>query len=217
MLKPEAQKFWDAPEFERQKVLIVGSTPWEISERAAAHDRELLETPLIKEYLKTLKAPTVVELGCGVGRVLKEFLNDYRCIGLDISKNMLTKAKEYLAGRSPTPAWLGLIENGTLPVNDEDADFVYSFLVFQHIQTKAEITKYMQEVSRVLRSGGYFRVQTHKGKPHPENKFGGLLGRSYPSLAAFKKELDGKYGMDVVEAQEGLVLAEWLWLTLRKR
>ena len=39
--------------------------------------------------------------------------------------------------------------------------FCYSFIVFQHIPEKQIISKYIQEVSRILKKGGIFRFQVH--------------------------------------------------------
>ena len=218
MIKPEAQKFWDSPNFKRQQELIAGPVPWETSEKNAALHRTWVETPLIKEYLgSTSMRPCVAELGCGVGRMLKEFVGEFHCAGLDISDNMLKKAEKYLEKYPKNEMMLGLIKDGVLPLDDDSVNFLYSFLVFQHIQTKAEIGKYMGEISRVLVPGGYFRVQTLKGEPHSEEHFGGFHGRFYPSLEDFKTDLDGQCGLEVVEQEEGLGHPYWLWLTLRRR
>jgi len=218
MLTKEALKFWDHPDFKRQQELIANTVDWEVSEKIASLHRTWLETPEIADFLKSQDRPLVAEIGCGVGRLLKEFRKDYQCCGMDISSNMLLKATNYL-GTPPEGSkcvTYGLIEDGGLPLKDGTYSFIYAFLVFQHIQTKEEIYQYLKEISRVLVPGGYFRVQTYKGTPNPENHFGGFHGRFYPSLKSFEMDLYG-HGLTVVDVQEGLGYPKWLWATLRKQ
>lgn len=218
MVSKHALKFWDNPDFKRQQELIAGPVAWECSEKNAALHRNWIETQMIQDWLK-LQRPeeliAIAEIGCGVGRLLKEFSKDYNCYGFDISENMLKKAKEYLEDTKRLVS-LKLVNDGALPANNSTCHFVFAFLVFQHIQTKSEIEKYMQEIFRILKPEGFFRVQTLRGQPHPEESFGGFHGRFYPSLEEFSNELDGRFGLTVVEAEEGLGHPEWLWLTLRK-
>lgn len=217
MISDAAMKFWDHPDFKRQQELIAGSVPWELSEQKAPLHRQMIETPAIADYLKNYSRPTVVEIGCGVGRLLKVFRQDYWCIGLDISPNMLDKAREYLDLETEKSCDLRLITSGVLPLENECARFVYSFLVFQHIQTKKEIQSYMKEVERALQPGGLFRVQTMRGQPHLETAFGGFHGRFYPTLSEFGKELLSGTSLTVEESHSGLGHPQWFWLTLRKK
>lgn len=218
MLTEKALKFWDHPDFKRQQELIANTVDWEVSEKIASLHRTWLETSEVTRFLRSQAEPFVAEIGCGVGRLLKEFRKDYRCYGMDISSNMLLKAANYL-GVPPEGSKLvsyGLIEDGRFTLKDEVVSFIYSFLVFQHIQTKEEIDQYLKEISRVLVPGGYFRVQTYKGTPHREDRFGGFHGRFYPSLKSFEMDLYG-HGLTVVDMQEGLGYPKWLWATLRKQ
>jgi ubiquinone/menaquinone biosynthesis C-methylase UbiE len=227
MIKPEAQEFWNASSFERQQELIAGPVPWDVSEKNASLHRTWIETSVVKQYLNAFgfsAGPLVVELGCGVGRMLKEFMADYPCVGLDISENMLKKAEEYLKPCRKTFLELLLInKDGTLPLVDNNTNFIFSFLVFQHIQTLDEIDVYIKEISRVLAPGGMFRVQTLRGIPHPEDHFGGFRGHFYPSLEEFKQAFekteqafDYDCRLRVIEEEEGLGHPDWLWLTLQK-
>jgi len=202
--------FWDKPSFEDQQRLIAGSVEWKASEDAAAYHRALIESPSIKEYMDGCVNPTVLEIGCGVGRILKGW--PYPGIGVDLSPNMIEKAKEYLKG---TKNDLLITDGATLLVPDNFVNFVYSFLVFQHIQTKKEVAQYIDEALRVLKPGGYLRVQTHKGTPHPENKFGGFHGRFYPTVEAFAEEFM-RPEFEILSCQEKLGHDDWLWITVRK-
>jgi len=213
-MRKEVLEFWNKPSFKEQQSLISGSVAWAQSEKSADYHRSIIETPEIREYMIAQEAPAVLEIGCGVGRVLGGW--PYRCYGVDISPEMLKRATEYLAGsQEKSTLSLTLTDGTTIHLPDEEVNFVYSFLVFQHIQTQKEVLQYISESLRVLKPGGYLRVQTHRGLPVPENKFGGFHGRFYPTVESFAEEFVGP-GRDVTSCQTGLGHADWLWVTVRK-
>ena len=51
MIKKDALEFWDNPDFEEQKKLIAGVTPWEVSEENAAQHAEWIVTSLVDDFL----------------------------------------------------------------------------------------------------------------------------------------------------------------------
>src|SRR5262249_7947695 len=86
--------------------------------------------------------------------------------GVDISREMVTRAREALAGRGnievfPTSGRLKPMSNASL-------DLVFSFIVFQHIPSKRAVIRYIREASRVLRGGGVFRFQVD-GRPRAKD------------------------------------------------
>jgi ubiquinone/menaquinone biosynthesis C-methylase UbiE len=215
MTKTEMLNFWDSPDFKRQQVLIAGSVPWDKSEANAAYHRTLIATSLIKKGIPDKSV--ILELGCGVGRLLFGWERPLLLIGVDISPNMLAKADAIAQHRRVNPMLL-VTDNCKIDFPNNQVNLAYSFLVFQHIQTHEEIKAYMKEIYRLLAPGGFFRVQTFKGQPQPEDTFGEFHGRFYPSLEEFQKDLeDCVEGFTTVEAEEGLGHPEWLWLTLQKK
>ena len=100
----------------------------------------------------------VLEIGCGMGRLLRPFVGRAsRVIGLDISREMIARARASLPGLPEVELYA---TDGSLkPVADATVDFVYSFIVFQHIPVKAAIRRYVREARRVLRRGGLLRFQ----------------------------------------------------------
>jgi ubiquinone/menaquinone biosynthesis C-methylase UbiE len=208
--------FWDKHKFEDQQKLIAGSVPWKKSVATAKYHRSLIEPQALRDRAQEdpLRKLTVLEIGCGVGRVLSQFAEDYDVIGADISPNMIAKARELM---QETAVRLFVVESGKLPLPENCVDFVYSFLVFQHIQTQAEVDSYVSEAMRVLKPGGYLRVQTHVGTPHPENKFGGFHGRFYPSLESFAEVFSAHPEARVVAKEHGLGHQDWLWVTVEKK
>lgn len=208
----DVKEFWNKPTFEDQKWLIAGDCPWEVSERDADAHRGAIQTPSILEHMSKQKTPRVVEIGCGVGRLLKGW--KYHAIGIDLSENMIAKAKEYTKG-SDNKIDFVVTDGVSLPLKNSSVDFVYAFCVFQHIQTKKEIESYVDEAWRILKPGGYLRVQTHRGEPNDESVFGGFRGRYYPTADAFAADIKRKT-FEITEKQEGLLHQDWLWVTARK-
>ncbi len=142
--KPLDQEFeWDMDAFFEQ-----GKTELE--------DKLLRDIELPVEKFSTM---TVLEIGCGIGRQTRAFATLFnRVIALDISKNMLTNAKQFLADFNNVSFVLG---NGSdlSGVQDDSVDMVYSFVVFQHITDISITRNYIKEAARVLRPGGHFIFQ----------------------------------------------------------
>lgn len=94
---------------------------------------------------------TVLEIGCGVGRLLPD--GGY---GIDVSSNMLKIA------RQRRPECYFKLTTGGIPYPDGFFDVIYSYLVFQHLKPKS-IKNYMIEAYRCLDDGGEFRFQFIEG------------------------------------------------------
>jgi SAM-dependent methyltransferase len=103
-------------------------------------------------------AAEALEIGCGVGRLLVPLSERVAVAhGVDISDVMIRKSREYCQG---SPRVRTQTTDGTLGhLADGSIDFVFSFIVFQHIPDRAAIATYVREAARVLRPGGLFRFQ----------------------------------------------------------
>jgi SAM-dependent methyltransferase len=99
-----------------------------------------------------------LEIGCGVGRLLIPLSMKVRgAHGVDISDVMIRKSAEYCASHPNVSAH---VTDGTLRAfPDASLDFVFSFIVFQHIPERGPIRSYVEEAARVLKPGGVFRFQ----------------------------------------------------------
>ncbi|HEX7616369.1 MAG TPA: methyltransferase domain-containing protein [Thermoanaerobaculia bacterium] len=100
----------------------------------------------------------ILEIGCGVGRLLVPLAERVAVAhGVDISPVMIGKSKEYA---SDTPNVKTALTDGAFQhLRDASLDFVFSFIVFQHIPDRAPIRRYVEEAARVLKPGGVFRFQ----------------------------------------------------------
>ena len=73
-----------------------------------------------------------LEIGCGMGRILKPLSERIeKAFGVDISAEMIARARQGLAGLGNVEVF---VTRGRLSdFEDASLDFVYSFIVFQHI------------------------------------------------------------------------------------
>lgn len=91
---------------------------------------------------------TVVDYGCGIGRVLACWEGVKNRIGIDVSDEMLNYARELF------PDCKFIKGNGNeIPLDDNSVDFVYSQLVLQHMVPK-DIRAVLAETRRVLKPTG---------------------------------------------------------------
>jgi SAM-dependent methyltransferase len=185
---------------------------------------------------------TCLEIGCGLGRLMKPIAQQCaRVIGIDVSPRMVEFAGEYLGGVPNTEVHLN--DGRTIPmVPDASIDWVYSHLAFQHLTLYEVVDRYLAEIHRVLKPGGYCRIQCWReaalplaeraknvarllsGReryhgprrwlwgPGKEVKFGGVT--FHPK--AWRKLL-ASHGLRVTSLQPGMGHDHWMWTTSRKR
>lgn len=95
----------------------------------------------------------VLDLGCGMGRVLKHIAPYCReAVGLDVSNRMLSLARKHVAGIGNVSLTRG---NGAelLMFEDNSFDFCYAIQMFHQIEREDTI-RYLVEIERVLKPGG---------------------------------------------------------------
>lgn len=101
----------------------------------------------------------VLEIGCGAGRVTRALSEVFGEVhGVDISSEMITKARRALADRPN----VRLYQNNGRDLSvlgERQVDFAFSTIVFQHIPSRQIIESYVREVHRLLRPGGLFKFQ----------------------------------------------------------
>lgn len=164
---------------------------------------EMIEALEISNEFLSDSDGRVLEIGCGVGRML--YALDFsapRFYGIDISENMLDIAceKDYAVR-------LSICDGRTIPEGLLDFDFVYSVLVFQHLKADT-IQSYIQETFRVLEPGGIFRFQFIEGDE--QEPFS-----NHYSLDQMKTWLEDAR-LEFIKADKGLCHPMWTWVTARK-
>ncbi len=106
-----------------------------------------------------------LEIGCGVGRLVLPLSRIFgQTIGVDISRGMVRQAISFANERGVTNARFVAVDSpDELPSAVPDAvgqvTFIYSLLVFQHIQDFQVIESYLSAVRRLLRHDGTAYLQ----------------------------------------------------------
>jgi SAM-dependent methyltransferase len=135
--------------------------------------RKLVQ-PVLDELHFVPEARSMLEVGCGAGRMTASFARRFASVyALDISEEMQNLAKQHLAGFQNIRWVLG---DGTSlsAIPSESVDFVFSYLVLQHLPAEVLATAYVREMLRVLKQGGMFLFQFN-GAEHPTMNWKGRL------------------------------------------
>ena len=132
-----------------------------------ADDRTMWESgardfAILTKNLSPLKSETFLELGCGVGRILRAALNSYgKVIGVDVSAEAVARARTLLGEQPGLSLFCG---NGLdiSMVADASVNVLASFAAISSIPTDI-VANYLREMHRVLAPDGIARVQLYIG------------------------------------------------------
>ena len=123
------------------------------------------DTFLAHTGLVPARTQTVLEIGCGMGRMTDRLAELYGAvIALDVSPEMLDRARRALSARKNVSYVLGA-GSDLSGVADESVDAVFSYIVLQHVPTVAGQLEYLRETRRVLRPGGVAAIQVRSNTP----------------------------------------------------
>lgn len=149
--------FWDARARENAMFYIHSQLDYDEVDPAAfwASGRENLDRTLAPFGVEITPDDEVVEIGCGIGRMTRAIAE--RCAfvtGIDVAPEMVERGRRALADLDNVRLLLG---NGRDLgfISDHSVDVVYSFIVFQHIPDPAITCRYIGEIGRILRPGGW--------------------------------------------------------------
>jgi len=97
---------------------------------------------------------TALEIGYGGGRLVNAAGSFFgRVIGIDVHGEK-DEAAALLEREGKSNVELHQTDGRTIPVGDGVVDFVYSFIVLQHLPSLETFQAYLRETHRVLRRGG---------------------------------------------------------------
>jgi len=112
-----------------------------------------IATPTIP-YIQKPESLTALEIGYGGGRLLASASRHFGVVaGVDIH-DQSEKVDAELQRRGIHNHKLYTGAGRDIPMSNEEVDFVYSFIVFQHMEKLEILRSYLSEAYRVLRSGG---------------------------------------------------------------
>lgn len=134
-----------------------------ISDDKAMWESGVRDFQIISQGIPTGRDKTVLEIGCGVGRLLHAAANHFgTIIGVDVSEEAIRKSKEFLHdGVNITPLLGNGIDLHQIP--DTSIDFVFSFASLTSMPTEV-IARYLCETKRILKNGSYARFQVYVGE-----------------------------------------------------
>jgi SAM-dependent methyltransferase len=155
------RRFWDRRAREDAFHFVDSRLPYRHSdpERFWGEGEKDLATLLDIAGVVADPGSTVLEIGCGVGRLTRGLAaRAGEVIALDVSAEMLARARSHNAGlRNVT--WLQGDGSTLAGVDDASVDACVSHVVFQHIPDPAVTLHYVAEMGRVLRGGGWAAFQ----------------------------------------------------------
>ena len=138
---------------------------WDLESFIASgeEDFERLVIPILARCNLPAAGKSMLELGCGAGRMTGSFAKRFRHVyAFDLSREMLSRARQMHTDQRNI---LWLLSNGAdlSCVASDSMDFVFSYLVLQHLPEVALTLQYIREMLRVLRPGGVFLFQFNGG------------------------------------------------------
>jgi SAM-dependent methyltransferase len=141
--------------------LVAGTNdiPWFLrsGELAARSMQDILK----KNGLDIERFGSILDFGCGVGRVIRHWntLKGPVLFGTDYNRNLIAWCQNNLrfANFQTNPF------AGGLDCQDGKFDFIYALSVFTHL-TEPQQFFWIKELSRVLRPGGYLFITVHGEK-----------------------------------------------------
>jgi ubiquinone/menaquinone biosynthesis C-methylase UbiE len=105
------------------------------------------------------EADTLLEIGCGAGRMTRRFVERAGAvIATDVSGEMLARAGANLAGATNV-TFVEVSGDGDLLAADASVTAVFSYITMQHVPTVQAQERYFAEAIRVVAPGGWVLIQ----------------------------------------------------------
>jgi SAM-dependent methyltransferase len=181
----DAERFWDERAREQALFFVDNTVDYRHPdlERFWAGGEQAVRQILEALGLSIGAGETVVEVGCGVGRMTRALAARAAAVtALDVSAEMLARARE-LNPQLRNVRWLHGDGASLVGVADRSVDGCFSHVVFQHLPDPELTLGYVREMGRVLRPGGWaaFGLSTdpavHRPRRRARWRLAALLGR----------------------------------------
>jgi len=151
--------YWDrcAKENARQHIAI---HDWETEERFNESGIRDIKKILSSRCIRIDPGARILELGCGIGRLLKPLAferSDVELYGVDVSSEMIRQGRERLKD-FPNLHLHEINGKDLVLFENEYFDLVFSYITLQHVP-RSYHEGLFREVYRVLKQGGMFTFQ----------------------------------------------------------
>jgi spore maturation protein CgeB len=140
-----------------------------------SRDFEILTNGISDDFLVSAR---VLDLGCGVGRILKAASEVCSTVtGIDVSEEAIEKARTLLSQNHNINLLKG--DGSSLSFIESDSiDLIISFAALGSIPARV-VAEYFEEMSRVIKTNGLIRIQVYLGREQFINENDTLALRSY--------------------------------------
>lgn len=147
MSREYVKEYFEGKDLDGLKNAITPSwTDWNL----ASHMKLLDVKPGVK---------SVLEIGCGIGRVLREIATanpECKVVGIDASRDMVREGEKFCADLPN----IKIYHTSERTIESfAPLDFAFSWLVFQHIPSTEAVLRYVTEAANALRPGGVCKFQ----------------------------------------------------------
>jgi len=114
-------------------------------------DRALANADKLGRPARRVRA---LDFGCGVGRVTRALSHRFgEAVGVDVSERMIEQARR-LNAEITNATFLANAAPDLAQLEDVSFDLVYSRIVLQHLPSKTDVFRYLEEFLRVARPDG---------------------------------------------------------------
>lgn len=173
-LESKMREEWDARARENARYYVATDKQDWSDEDFFASGEEEVRNHVLSDMInicrgKDPRQMTVLEIGCGAGRVTRALAAVFgQVYAVDVSGEMVQCARQAL--RALPNVHIEQNNGRDLSVlGDVRFDFAFSSIVFQHIPSKDVIESYIREAHRLLRYGALFKFQV-QGDPTIERE-----------------------------------------------
>ena len=126
-------------------------------------------TPMVCRYLLDPEEKVALEIGYGGGRILQAACSYFKeVIGIDIHNEQDT-VEAFLRQQGKSNFRLIKTSGRTIDVDSASIDFIYSFIVLQHLCSFDAFVSYVKETYRCLKPGGL--AQLYFGRYSAQHAF----------------------------------------------
>jgi SAM-dependent methyltransferase len=134
--------------------------------KSGEEDYQQLVVPRLSVLGLEPQGKTMLEVGCGVGRVTRSFAGRFASVyALDVSEEMLRRGRDLHADYDNI-VWLHGDGTRFPQLADDSLDFVFSYLTLQHMPSTSVALGCVREILRVLKPGGAYCFQFNSN-PNP--------------------------------------------------